>query len=83
MTIISLWVEVFPYGKISHCFLGGTCRTWHRFERTIHSAVYSPNGEMIATATDDSEASDNPTGTSGERKANGQKQGRCQYGTPN
>ena len=27
-----------------------------RFDRTIHSAVYSPDGKMIATATDDHEA---------------------------
>ena len=27
-----------------------------RFDRTVHSAVYSPDGKMIATATDDSEA---------------------------
>ena len=40
--------NVFCFGPLSLPF--------QRFDRTIHSAVYSPDGTMIAAATDDHEA---------------------------
>ena len=40
------------------CIAAGAYLTAARFERSIHSAVYSPDGQLIATAIDDPEARD-------------------------